>query len=407
MRFLFVVDSVENPAAANPRLARVLGAALAVRGAVVHYLELWDGRAETRPPAAATSHPLPFADERLMNEALENGAQNGSALPLRLARLAGHPTAVAAAFRQLVLHRPRRQTACQSALERLDAEFHFDAIVAVCAPYRSAFALQAAQVGAKKIVWQLDPYAANRDYKAPGGYAREAALLQSLYAAFITPQALADYAPGAPLEKYRDKVHVLGFPCLVPPAQGAEAAPAAKKRRQCVFCGSLYPRLRTPDAALSLFAGLNPPGWQLVMAGGGWQPFAPARQRAAAVLGDRLLTPGPIPPAQARALMDGADVLLSLGNAVDNQMPSKLFEYFGTGKPVLHLALSENDPTLPYLRRYPLALVLGPQMRPGDAETLRTWLDKTAGQQVPFETVAALYKEFTPAQVAEDFLKIF
>ena len=52
-------------------------------------------------------HLLAFADERQMNEALENGQKGGTPVPLRLARLAAHPAAAAAAFRQLVLKQPR------------------------------------------------------------------------------------------------------------------------------------------------------------------------------------------------------------------------------------------------------------------------------------------------------------
>ena len=52
---------------------------------------------------------------------------------------------------------------------------------------------------------------------------------------------------------------------------------------------------------------------------------------------------------------------MNLGNAVSNQIPSKLFEYFGTGKPILHLSPRADDAVLPYLQRYPLALVLSEQ----------------------------------------------
>ena len=45
---------------------------------------------------------------------------------------------------------------------------------------------------------------------------------------------------------------------------------------------------------------------------------------------------------------------MSLGNAFDNQMPSKLFGYLGTGKPVLAPGRERDaDPTLPYLAPLP------------------------------------------------------
>ena len=401
MRFLLILDRVENPASANALLGCRLAAQLLAQGHCIHLLELWDGlHTPPAPPEGAVQHTLAFADERLMNTALENGVRGGTPVPLRLLRLAAHPTAVAAAFRQLVLHAPRRTVDSRRAVERLDAQFHFDAVCAVCAPYRTAFALEGARIGGKKLLWQLDPYASNRDYTAPGGFAREGQLLEAVDGTFVTPQAMPDYTDG-PLSPWRSKVHLLGFPVLLP----APETPAHTGTR-CVFCGSLYPTVREPDFALELFCRLNAPGLTLTMAGGGWQRFAAQAGRAAAVLKDRFVRPGPLPPADAAALETGADILLSLGNAYDNQMPSKLFSYFGTGKPVLHLAVSETDPTLPYLARYPLGLVLQKKdgVTPEVLDRLSRWLAEVTGQRLPYEQVAALYPEFTPQQVARDFL---
>ncbi|MGG6499014.1 UNVERIFIED_CONTAM: hypothetical protein NY603_39405, partial [Bacteroidetes bacterium 56_B9] len=71
---------------------------------------------------------LAFADERQMIEALEIGQKGGTPVPLRLARLAAHPAAAAAAFRQLELKQPRRTEASRREIARLDAEFHVDAV---------------------------------------------------------------------------------------------------------------------------------------------------------------------------------------------------------------------------------------------------------------------------------------
>lgn len=102
-------------------------------------------------------------------------------------------------------------------------------------------------------------------------------------------------------------------------------------------------------------------------------------------------------PAHAKTLAGQAEVLLSLGNAVDNQIPSKLFEYFGAGKPILHLSVSDGDAALPYLKRYPLALVL----RAADGATpevvagLRAWLHRSAGKSLSYAQAAAIFPEFT------------
>ncbi|MGN0976072.1 MAG: hypothetical protein ACI4OL_08705 [Gemmiger sp.] len=405
MNFLFVLDSVEAPHAVNPQLGRRLAGQLAAMGHRVHLLELWDGEMPPPdPPAGVTLHTAAFADERLMNRALENGRRQGSPVPLRLVRLAGHPTAAAAAFRQLILHRPRRQTEARRRIETLCGQYAFDVVTAVCAPYRAAFALEAARISARKVLWQLDPYSGNREYNAPGGAAREAVLLDAMYASFITAQALPDYDAG-PLAARRGKIHVLEFPCLTRPELLPPRAPGGLR---VVFCGNLHPEIRSPAFALELFAALDLPGLTLTMAGGGWEPFVRERDAARAAMGDALVLPGPVPPAEARRLLLEADVLLSIGNTVDNQMPSKVFEYIGVGKPVLHLAAIDTDPALPVLRRYPPARIL----READGSTpetvaeLRRWLRESAGRTLPFSQVEALYPEYTPAAVAEKFLKV-
>lgn len=402
MQILLVTDRVENPASVDVLLAYRLASELAAAGHRVHILELWDGVVPPPPPPqGCTRELLAFPDERLMNEILENGAKGGTPVPLRLAKLACHPAAARAAVLQLGLHRPRRTTAAQRAIEQLDARQQFDAVCAVCAPYRTAFALECAHIRAKKVLWQLDPYAGQHGYTAPGGFAREARLIDALDRVYIAPTALPDYAPGAPLYEKRSKMRVLGFPALV-----SMQPPPPHDGLRCTFCGSLYPGLREPDFALALFSALNAPDLTLTMAGRGWEHFAAPADRAAAVLGSRFVCPGPVPPDDAAAREQAADILLCLGNARDEQMPSKIFGFLGSGKPILHLAASPTDPVLPYLQRYPLALVLqqADGVTPDTVSALRRWLDSVRGHRLPYAAVAALYPEFIPARVAADFI---
>ena len=91
MRILFILDSVENPTSANVLMAQRLAGVLCAAGHTVHLLELWDGLHPQPELPGCTVHCLAFADERLMNAALENGRSGGSPIPVRLARLAATP----------------------------------------------------------------------------------------------------------------------------------------------------------------------------------------------------------------------------------------------------------------------------------------------------------------------------
>lgn len=80
MRILLVLDRVENPASANALMGFRLAEQLLRRDHTVHILTLWDGlHTPPAPPEGAMQHLLAFADERQMNEALENGQKGGTA----------------------------------------------------------------------------------------------------------------------------------------------------------------------------------------------------------------------------------------------------------------------------------------------------------------------------------------
>lgn len=402
MKLLCILDSVEFPLAPTPAIARRAAALLAQQGHTVHFLELYDG--ETVPPEqpGCGRTLLPFADERVMNRVLEFGNPGGTPVPLRLLKLCAHPAAALAAVRQIALKKPRRISAAKKAIEALDRQYHFDAAVAVAAPYAGSFALAAVDFGGKKSSWQMDPYAANHSYSAPGAFEREKELLAALDAVFIAPAMTQYYAPGAPLESYAAKAHVLDFPSLVSPPP----APHVQReggRLRCVFVGSLYPTLRTPHYALELFCALNDPKLELVFVGGGWENYpADLLEPYRKILGDRLIVTGPLPAVRAAEEVAKADVLLSLGNGVDNQVPSKIFEYFAAGRPVLHLAKLENDPCRPYFNRWPLALTLlesegaGPEV----LARLSAFLAEKGRSRLPFEEAARLFESNTPQAAA-------
>lgn len=411
MKLLFILDTVDYPASANAQLARRLADTLVQQGHTIHLLELWDG--ETLPPDSplCIQFRLAFADERMMNTALEHGAADGSPLPQRMARLAAHPSAVLAAVRMIGLKKPRRQCVCRKKLEELDAVHHYDAVIAVAAPYYAAFALADAAIGGKKAVWQMDPYTANCQARQNGGaLQRELHLYEQVDRLFITQPMQADYMSGD-FAPYQGKTQVLEFPSLVPsvpaPAPESDGTDAGERPLHCVFAGSLYPGVRSPEFALELFHGLQLPGVQLVCVGGGWEQFPGLADRGFALLGEGLVLTGPLPPQKAHELLARADVLVNLGNGVANQVPSKIFEYFGSGKPVLNLAKRADDPSLAYFERYPLACTVleGEGCGPEVCARVRRFLQTCPKQALPFEQVAQLFPQNTPAAVAKALLQ--
>ena len=88
---------------------------------------------------------------------------------------------------------------------------------------------------------------------------------------------------------------------------------------------------------------------------------------------------------------DRTDVLINIGNSVLNQMPSKIFEYISSGKPIINVFKSPDCPTLKYLTRYPLALNLFEgdiAEHPAEkAAEVRAFCRESRGKRVPAEEI--------------------
>lgn len=100
-----------------------------------------------------------------------------------------------------------------------------------------------------------------------------------------------------------------------------------------------------------------------------------------------------VPYREALRLMQTAGALLLLGNRGSLQIPSKLYNYLGSGRPVLAMVESMEDPVA--------RLDLGPQVVPATCETrtLRAALDQVAERMDrPFDPPAAYrWEELTAA----------
>lgn len=126
-----------------------------------------------------------------------------------------------------------------------------------------------------------------------------------------------------------------------PAPPGAAAGIARHTRRgaclELVFTGRFY-RFRDPRPLLAAMAGV--PETRLTIAtpavGAAYEPLLEA-------LGDRARVLGMLTPAETYTLQRQADILLSIGNTLALQVPGKLFEYLGAGRPILHLAGLEHD----------------------------------------------------------------
>ena len=103
-------------------------------------------------------------------------------------------------------------------------------------------------------------------------------------------------------------------------------------------------------------------------------------------------------------MAESADILVNIGNTIENMLPSKVLECISTGKRVLNLCQLENCPSTPYFKKYGNALNLYTKAEITE-ETLNDFADfaKTK-KQISADEILTKFAEATPQYVAEQIL---
>ena len=200
--------------------------------------------------------------------------------------------------------------------------------------------------------------------------------------------------------RFKDRIIGAELPGIAP--QETAETPAAGGKCVCTFFGSLYRGIRDPRAAVALLSAV---GDEIEPRFVGSISEADVKPEDFFPAGGPCRYLGPKSGEDLAREYAEADILVNIGNSVGNQMPSKIFEYIGTGKPILNLYKIPDCPTLKYLEKYPAALNLSDAQIEADpegcAEQVRAFCRKFRGVRVPAEEIRKLYPENTYEAFAE------
>ena len=202
------------------------------------------------------------------------------------------------------------------------------------------------------------------------------------------------YAP------FADKLTPLNFP-NIKPATPSDATSVFDFDSSCtniLFCGLLDDEYRSPQTFLQTAGQLIDKGHKLKIHFLGTSTSR-SLQNFCAKYPQNVLHHQAVSFDRAFATMQQADFLLNLSNTLDNQVPSKIFDYFSLGKPVINVQKIENCPSREYFDRYPLSFTFE-DFAP-DGEGLAQFVAQTKGKTENFETIKQLFKDATIEYAAE------
>ena len=93
---------------------------------------------------------------------------------------------------------------------------------------------------------------------------------------------------------------------------------------------------------------------------------------------------------------NNADLLINISNSVENIIPSKIFELFATGKPIINFNSSECDGLNEFASKYPSFFRVPENIGSEDFNSLLTFIKTEKGKKYDFELIKRNFYENTP-----------
>ena len=307
-------------------------------------------------------------------------------------------------FNRRFLNR-QKYTDIEKKLNEIGKEY--DALVAVVSNINNGYGTMRFSVksGIPYILYQVDPIGSN--YVLKKRRKSMMALEKRLYAnaahVFTTP--LLKDEKTTDTEYDMAKVTAVEFPVLT-----NKGAPSKTPHEtvNCLFAGNIYSGVRDCRYTLKLFELMNDSNVYLEFVGSGQEDIISSYSNGS--LSGRIIHSGKLAKSECVSRMMQADILINIGNVMTNQVPSKVFDYFSTGLPIVNICANKNCPSIPYMDKYGYAINLfeteDEEETNKQAAKLENFICSYAGKRKSFEEVAEMFKESTPEYIGECFSNV-
>lgn len=286
-------------------------------------------------------------------------------------------------------------------LRDINRKSPIDIAIASSGSFYTIHALAKSKAACTRIGYMLDPYWKN--HTTGGARAKR----EELYAwkhlnRMVIPKLLSDDYQDPAFAPWRHKLVEAEFPGITKRISANTEISFAPNKVNLLFAGNFYEKIRSPKYLLDLM-DVMPENICLTILGGVYGNFsADISSHINQLCGEgKLRMLSAVPATQARAAMEKADFLVNIGNLVDNQLPSKLFEYFSTGKPVIHLQQIPDCPCVPYLKRYENALILQEFVQVSANGKKLEEFCRGKARVLPFSDVQSRFPDCTISHVAD------
>ncbi|WP_143315077.1 glycosyltransferase [Clostridium sp. HBUAS56017] len=197
----------------------------------------------------------------------------------------------------------------------------------------------------------------SNDWVIKRGLKWERKLLQNADKIIVMKSSQKHHEKYSKLEKYYSRITVLDIPLIIPKKQEIINTNILDKSKiNLVYIGTIQYQIRNPRYILEIFKRINVNNCRLTLIGN--NNCHEIIKRAQVESKNEIVVMKRISHTYAISVLSNADILVNIGNNISSMVPSKVFEYMSIGKPIISTYSINNEPSLTYLKRYPLSLTI-------------------------------------------------
>ncbi|MDD4780999.1 MAG: hypothetical protein PHT02_10445 [Tissierellia bacterium] len=199
------------------------------------------------------------------------------------------------------------------------------------------------------------------------------------------------------------KVTYVDFPAFIPLAnKEGYTRLSGGKTLKFLFAGTLDKSFRNPEFMLQILDGLSKRGLEITVNFYGRGNCFDIIDKMAHRVSCEIIQHGVVPHDVIVEKMSETDFLVNISNDYNSIVPSKIFELFATGKPIINFISREDDYSLRYFEKYPLAFTVSKINNIDlNVEALQKFILSSRGKVCDYKTLVNLYRENTPEYLAD------
>lgn len=287
--------------------------------------------------------------------------------------------------------------AANKKLEEINNKKKIDAILTVCSPFQAHLAgviFNESHPDVRFCAYTVDPYASSSRVVPFFRQYEDFVKLERSISSRPDCLFLSEEAINVRQDLYGGLNNCVALPYLLPEAKEVEGNVFDQTHIHCVYAGSFYKDIRNPEYMLRVFSSLEDEGLILHLYSSGCDDMV----RKYADKNPRIKVHGYVSQEELQKVYVSCDILIGVGNAMNDFLPSKTYEYLSMRRPIVFFNPS-GFPNL-VLESYSHSLQISDDTPINKAvKELSTFISTERGKSVTKEELHSIYRKNTPESV--------